>query len=63
MLSAVGLRAEPATHLVKNKITNIEINMRTKKYADGELWAHRVFGDPVEVPGGGGDKRCEILKR
>lgn len=48
ILSAVGLRAEPATHLVKNKITNTEINLGTKKYADGELWAQSVFGDQVE---------------
>lgn len=53
ILSAVGLRAKPATHLVKNEITNIEMNLRTKKYADGELWAQRVFGDPVEFRGAG----------
>lgn len=63
ILSAVGLRAEPATHLVKNKITNTEINLGTKKYADGELWAQRVFGNPVAFRGGEGDKRCEVLKR
>lgn len=35
----MGLRVGSDAHLVKNKNTNI------KKYADGELWAKRAFGE------------------